>query len=49
MKSLDELNESSIGNVWSKEEAEHVEVYEVWYHAWASRIVGLTEKGAPSR
>jgi len=44
VKSLDELNESSIGNVWSKEEAEHVEVYEVWYHAWASRIVRVDGK-----
>jgi len=39
VKSLDELNESSIGNVWSREDAEHVEVYEVWYHAWAKRVV----------
>jgi len=39
VKSLDELNESSIGNVWSREDAEHVEVYEIWYHAWARRIV----------
>ena len=46
VKSLDELNESSIGNVWSREDAEHVEVYEVWYHAWARRIVrvGGTKK-----
>ena len=39
VKSLDELNEDSVGNVWRKEEAEHVEVYEVWYHAWATRTV----------
>jgi hypothetical protein len=39
VKSLDESNENVIGNVWRREEAEHVEVYEVWYHAWASRIV----------
>lgn len=39
VKSQDELNEDTIGNVWSREDAEHVEVYEVWYHAWASRIV----------
>ena len=39
VKSLDELNESEIGNVWRREEAEHVEVYEVWYHAWANRVV----------
>lgn len=39
VKSLDELNESEIGNVWRREEAEHVEIYEVWYHAWASRMV----------
>ena len=44
VKSLDELNEDSIGNVWRKEEAEHVEVYEVWYHAWASRIVRVDGK-----
>ena len=39
VKSQDELNEDGIGNVWSKEDAEHVEVYEVWYHAWANRTV----------
>lgn len=39
VKSLDELNDESAGNVWRKEEAEHVEVYEVWYHAWASRRI----------
>jgi len=39
VKSLDELNESNIGNVWRREEAEHVEVYEIWYHTWASRLV----------
>ena len=39
VKSLDELNESGVGNVWRREEAEHVEVYEVWYHAWANRVV----------
>ena len=39
VKSQDELNESGIGNVWSREDAEHVEVYEIWYHAWASRLV----------
>lgn len=46
VKSLDELNESSIGNVWSREDAEHVEVYEIWYHAWAKRVVriGSTRK-----
>jgi len=39
VKSLDELNEDGPGNVWRKEEAEHVEVYEIWYHAWATRAV----------
>lgn len=39
VKSLDELNEDGVGNVWRKEEAEHIEVYEVWYHAWATRVV----------
>ena len=39
VKSLDELNESGVGNVWRRERAEHIEVYEVWYHAWANRVV----------
>lgn len=39
VKSLDELNESGVGNVWRREEAEHVEVYEIWYHAWANRMI----------
>ena len=39
VKSLDELNEDGVGNVWRKEEAEHIEVYEIWYHDWASRVV----------
>ena len=44
VKSLDSLNEDSIGNVWGKEEAEHLEVYEIWYHAWASRVVRVGGK-----
>ena len=39
VKSQDQLNEDGIGNVWSREDAEHVEVYEIWYHAWASRTI----------
>ena len=39
VKSLDELNEGGTGNVWRREEAEHIEVYEIWYHSWANRIV----------
>jgi len=39
VKSIDALNEDGVGNVWRKEEAEHIEVYEIWYHDWASRVV----------
>ena len=39
VKSLDELNEGGTGNVWRREEAEHIDVYEIWYHSWANRIV----------
>ena len=44
VKSSDKHNDDR-SFVWHKEDAEHVEIYEVWYHAWTKRIVRV----GPSR
>jgi len=38
VKSTDKHNDDG-AFVWHKEDAEHVEVYEIWYHAWTKRVV----------